>query len=120
MVKPLGRQLKSLSVFAGATIMGDGKVVLILDVMGLALNVRNRRSGGKAARSQAGPPRNCPRKQAGENLLLFQLGDESRWAVELSNVTRLEEFDAAEIEREGARAGGPIPRAKSCPLMSAS
>ena len=35
-VKPLGKQLKGLTCFAGATIMGDGKVALILDVLGLA------------------------------------------------------------------------------------
>ncbi len=35
-VKPLGKQLKNLSCFAGATIMGDGHVALILDVLGLA------------------------------------------------------------------------------------
>ena len=35
-VKPLSQQLKGIPVFAGATIMGDGKVALILDVLGLA------------------------------------------------------------------------------------
>ena len=35
-VKPLSKQLKGTKVFAGATIMGDGKVALILDVVGLA------------------------------------------------------------------------------------
>jgi two-component system chemotaxis sensor kinase CheA len=35
-VKPLGKQLQSLSLFAGATIMGDGKVSLIIDVVSLA------------------------------------------------------------------------------------
>ena len=35
-VKPLQKQLKGISTFAGATIMGDGKVALILDVLGLA------------------------------------------------------------------------------------
>ncbi len=35
-VKPLGKQLKGISCFAGATIMGDGKVALILDILGLA------------------------------------------------------------------------------------
>jgi len=35
-VKPIGRQLKSLGMYAGATIMGDGRVALILDVTGLA------------------------------------------------------------------------------------
>ncbi|MCK5930241.1 MAG: chemotaxis protein CheA, partial [Nocardioides sp.] len=35
-VKPIGRQLKSLPTYAGATIMGDGRVALILDVGGIA------------------------------------------------------------------------------------
>src|SRR5581483_12514468 len=35
-VKPLWRHLKSLACFAGATVMGDGRVALILDVFGLA------------------------------------------------------------------------------------
>jgi two-component system chemotaxis sensor kinase CheA len=34
-VKPLGKQLKGLSCYAGATIMGDGRVALILDVLGI-------------------------------------------------------------------------------------
>ena len=35
-VKPLGKQLRTLNCFAGATIMGDGKIALILDVQGIA------------------------------------------------------------------------------------
>ena len=35
-VKPLQKQLKGISVFAGAAIMGDGRVALVLDVLGLA------------------------------------------------------------------------------------
>jgi two-component system chemotaxis sensor kinase CheA len=31
-VKPLGQHLKGITAFAGATIMGDGRVALILDV----------------------------------------------------------------------------------------
>jgi two-component system chemotaxis sensor kinase CheA len=98
-VKPLGRLLKSLPVFAGATIMGDGCVVLILDVLGLAQSVRlaeitekRQLTSATAAKEEA---------QAGENLLVFQLGDDGRWAIALSEVTRLEEFSAYEIEREG-------------------
>jgi two-component system chemotaxis sensor kinase CheA len=34
-VKPLQKALKGVGVFAGATIMGDGRVALILDVQGL-------------------------------------------------------------------------------------
>src|SRR5262249_3500452 len=35
-VKPLWKHLKGIACFAGATVMGDGKVALILDVFGLA------------------------------------------------------------------------------------
>src|SRR5205823_5961101 len=35
-VKPFGRQLKGIEAFAGATILGDGRVALILDVRGIA------------------------------------------------------------------------------------
>ena len=35
-VKPLGAALGSLSLFAGAAVMGDGRIALILDVLGLA------------------------------------------------------------------------------------
>ena len=44
-VKPLSKQLKSINTYAGATIMGDGKVALILDVHGPgAVRQRRRRS----------------------------------------------------------------------------
>ena len=35
-IKPLGRQLRGLACFAGAAILGDGRVALILDVAGVA------------------------------------------------------------------------------------
>jgi two-component system chemotaxis sensor kinase CheA len=35
-VKPLGKPFKNIPLFAGATIMGDGRVALILDVHGIA------------------------------------------------------------------------------------
>ena len=39
-VKPLDRRLKRLAAFSGATILGDGRVALILDVIGLAEQAR--------------------------------------------------------------------------------
>ena len=56
-VKPLGKQLKGIPTFAGATIMGDGQVALILDVLGLAQRanvvseVRDRSRGGEDRRN---------------------------------------------------------------------
>ncbi len=59
-VKPLGKQFKGVSAFAGATIMGDGRVALIVDVPGAAqisgvLNFRDQTRADKqeaAARSR--------------------------------------------------------------------
>ncbi len=50
-VKPMGKQLKGLPAFAGATIMGDGRVALILDVFGLAQRAgfRTRETAALAA-----------------------------------------------------------------------
>ncbi|MBK6697846.1 MAG: chemotaxis protein CheW [Myxococcales bacterium] len=101
-VKPLGKELKGLNVFAGATIMGDGRVALILDVVGLAQRVSLGSSGrertlGEAARTEG-------RSDDRQTLLLFRTGTEGNRAVPLSMVARLEEFQRDRVERAGKRA----------------
>jgi two-component system chemotaxis sensor kinase CheA len=98
-VKPLGKQLKGLTEYAGATIMGDGRVALILDVLGIG-----QRSGVLAeSREQA---RVAVEKKAHggieqQRLLLFRAGSFERLAVPLSLVARLEEFPRSSIEFAG-------------------
>ena len=101
-VKPLGKEIKGVAVFAGATIMGDGRVALILDVLGLAqrggvvTGVRDRAHNETATQTLS----------EGENrqaLLLFQVDDTSRLALPLSMVARLEEFPRDRVERAGRR-----------------
>jgi two-component system chemotaxis sensor kinase CheA len=46
-IKPLGRYLVNIPGFAGATTLGDGRVVLILDVVGLIENLNKKRIGPK-------------------------------------------------------------------------
>jgi chemosensory pili system protein ChpA (sensor histidine kinase/response regulator) len=41
-VKTLGRQFSEVSGVSGATVLGDGKVVIILDIMALVLNAENQ------------------------------------------------------------------------------
>jgi two-component system chemotaxis sensor kinase CheA len=97
-VKPLGRQLKSIASFAGATIMGDGRVALILDVLGLAQNagvvseVRDRGLAEDAASPVAAAAEDR------QTMLVLGLGDTGRVAVPLALVDRLEEIPAASIE----------------------
>lgn len=100
-VKPLSEQLKAVKAFAGATIMGDGKVSLILDVLGLAeksgvvSDGRDRRYPDKGQE-----PANADRDI--ESLLLFGIG-EGRMALPLSQVERLEEFPRTCLETSAGR-----------------
>jgi two-component system chemotaxis sensor kinase CheA len=100
-VKPLSKQLKGISSFAGATIMGDGKVALILDTHGLAEHAslagesRGHATGAAKDRSEEAQQR--------ESWLLFRVGDRGKLAVPLSMVSRLEEFDPKAIEISGNR-----------------
>ncbi len=98
-VKPLGKQLKSLSCFAGATIMGDGKVALILDVHGIAQKTHMSKAQEKAilADQNSIPESSEPPQQ----LLVFQGPDCRRMAIHLSRVSRLEEFPRHLLERVG-------------------
>jgi two-component system chemotaxis sensor kinase CheA len=99
-VKPLGKQLKGLSWYAGATIMGDGKVALILDVLGLGLKSGVLSELRDSARAEAHQSESESDRQT---LLLFRSGRYERLAVPLSLVARLEEFPRAKIEHASGK-----------------
>ena len=114
-VKPLGKQLKGLTVYAGATIMGDGRVALILDVLGIG-----QRSGVLAESRDQARAAAEQKTQSGieqQRLLLFRAGSFERLAVPLSLVARLEEFPQSSIEHAG---GGQVVqyRNRILPLVS--
>lgn len=98
-VKPLGSELKGLSVYAGATIMGDGTVALILDVIGLA----QRAQVLNEIRGHGTQHQDQNEAQVGERktLLLFGIGRTGRLAMPLEMVARLEEFEAERVEKAG-------------------
>jgi two-component system chemotaxis sensor kinase CheA len=100
-VKPLGKQLK-IKTFAGASIMGDGKIALILDVMGLAqrANVVNEAHDHESADMFFGAVTAEKDKQT---FLLFTGPDNAHMAVPLDTLARLEEFPASQVERSGTR-----------------
>jgi two-component system chemotaxis sensor kinase CheA len=99
-VKPLQKQLKGISVFAGATIMGDGKVALILDVVGLAQKARVV-SGVRERPLTEKPASVVETPGDRQTVLLFAAHDGSRMAIPLSMVARLEEFPRSALERVG-------------------
>jgi len=98
-VKALNTRFKDIGLYAGATILGDGKVGLILDVSSLArrshLTADAEKQNLASARANAG-------SGTGERLLVTAVG-ERRVAIPLDTVTRLEEFPRARIEHAGSR-----------------
>jgi len=103
-VKPLGKHLKGLVVFAGATIMGDGRVALILDVFGLAQHANAVSLSTESKKTEAAAVNSSPAENAArQTLLIFSLGTAQRLAMPLSSVGRLENFPSSRIEKEGAR-----------------
>lgn len=99
-VKPLGKQLKGVGAFAGATIMGDGRVALILDVLVIAQKaavISETRVRGQAEAVESGHAQGDEKQM----LLLFRLGEDRRMAIPLSAVARLEEFPRGTVERAG-------------------
>jgi two-component system chemotaxis sensor kinase CheA len=95
-VKPLGKRLKGLSSYLGATIMGDGRVALILDVQGLARLagiVSQSRDNRKHDGGQGEPT-----SEVQQAFLVFRAGRFQRLAVPLTLVARLEQFPRASVE----------------------
>ena len=96
-VKPLARQLKGITCFAGAAIMGDGRVALILDVFGLAQRARvlgeNGLHANPATQARAG-------HDDAQSVLVLEIAG-ARAALPLSAIARLEEFSRSEIELSG-------------------
>ncbi len=98
-VKPLSKQLRGLSCYAGATIMGDGRVALILDVLGFAHH--SKIISDSLDHTTVSDKHASSDDAARQALLLFRSGDGERMAIPLSIVARLEEFARSSLERAG-------------------
>ena len=114
-VKPVGRHLKKCTAYAGATIMGDGKVALILDISNLAQMAELSavaeagRNAARAAEEEAAAAR--ADKVA---LLTFKNNEKEHFAAPLSIVERIERIKTSDIEQIGDRKvvqyrGGSLP-----------
>ncbi|MET0594165.1 MAG: chemotaxis protein CheW, partial [Polyangiaceae bacterium] len=96
-VKPLGNSLTKLPYFAGATIMGDGRVALSLDVSGIAHRANVAGESVERTIKEIGP-RTSVAPKAVESVLVFGLRGGLRMGMPLPLVSRLEEIDPATIE----------------------
>jgi two-component system, chemotaxis family, sensor kinase CheA len=94
-VKPLSKQLKSLTMFAGATVLGDGNVSLILDIAGLAEHAGIQ---PQAQIASVAPEIELSDRQ----LILIVTGPQNlRMGIRLTHATRLEMVPSARIDQVG-------------------
>ncbi len=100
-VKPLGKHLKHIHAFAGTTLMGDGRVALILDVVGLtsALKLRGEESLKQAQLLEE----KAKMDEERQFLLLFTVAPQEFFAIPLALVNRLDKINATDIEYVGGR-----------------
>lgn len=115
-VKPLASVLRAIPVFSGATLLGDGSVVLIIDPNGLS-----ERAGDMPARAQKAIDEAAvwSEAEAAEmvSLLIVRVGAGALKAVELSRITRLEQVPATAIQTIGDRAAVDY-RGKLMPVLT--
>jgi two-component system chemotaxis sensor kinase CheA len=115
-VKPLGKHLVDCSGFAGATIMGDGRVALILDVASIGVSC-GLKSGINQKELHEMPPAEGARGTEAEtsrSYLFFSNSETERFAVPLNLVDRIEKIEANRIETIGGNRvlknrGGTLP-----------
>jgi two-component system chemotaxis sensor kinase CheA len=96
-VKPVAPVLRELNVFSGNTILGDGSVVMILDLNGL-MSAKGAVSGDQAAHAVHAAS-NVAAHDDRTALLVFRAGGETRKAVPLARVARLEQLATESFER---------------------
>lgn len=93
--KPIAAAVKNIGLYAGATLLGDGSVALILDVPAVArraLDLDLQEAVQNAASSQAAAATTEP-------MLIVAVGEGRQVAMPLGAVTRLERLPASIIEQ---------------------
>jgi two-component system chemotaxis sensor kinase CheA len=104
-IKPLGRHLQQCKGYAGATIMGDGRIALILDVSNLAriANLTSLDGSDRAAEVASAAEEAIKLKKDKQALLIFRSSESEQFGVPLNQVERIEKIKLSDIEELGGK-----------------
>lgn len=97
-VKPLGRHLRSVPLYSGATILGQGEIAMILDPSSM---VQGRITATHLALGSTKPAEVALSDANTQRVLIFQESDGEYLAIHLTRVMRVESISADDIERIG-------------------
>jgi two-component system chemotaxis sensor kinase CheA len=111
-VKPLGRHMQDCRCLAGATILGDGRVALILDVMGIASHTQLVLPDEDEVQSEFDSALAAANET--QLMLLFTNDPKEQFGVPMSAITRLERILRDQIDSVGGQEvlqyrGGSLP-----------
>lgn len=97
-VKPLPKFLKAISIYSGATVLGDGKVAFIMDVLGIS----QKHFGAESSEGEQVFTDDTFRSEEElREFVLVGLSSSSRHAIALTSVSRMEEIKSSAIELSG-------------------
>jgi two-component system chemotaxis sensor kinase CheA len=102
-VKPMSSKLRSIMMFSGNTILGDGSVIMIIDPNGIVQALGGTVATQLAAADALAQPSKPVTHETTTSLLVFRAGSSQPKAVPLALITRLEEIDARTIELSNGR-----------------
>lgn len=102
-VEPLSEYLKHLKSFAGATILGDGNVIMILDAPGIAAFSHLKFDSVKDEELKRNRIKEKKAKEKGKkrSLIVFSNSHDEYFALELKHTSRLEPVQASDIHNTG-------------------
>jgi two-component system, chemotaxis family, sensor kinase CheA len=105
-VKPLSGFLKDCKCFAGATILGDGRVIMILDASGVAVRAGLRFADMQAeeqSRLEEEARKEAAAAAARRSIILFNSARDEYFAVPQEKILRLEQIKLTDIEEVGGK-----------------
>jgi two-component system chemotaxis sensor kinase CheA len=96
-VKPLGSHLRNCKCYAGATIQGDGRVALILDVVGISAQMKLNMVADKVKAQMLQTKDEKAGLEDSQSLLIVMNGPGEQMAIPLGLVSRIERIKNADI-----------------------
>ena len=104
-IKPLGRHLQHCQGYAGATIMGDGRIALILDVANLAAmaQLSTVEDGERENNLSRETAQTTGADSEQRSMLVFHSAEQEQFAIRLDRVERIEKIRRSDIEYLGPK-----------------
>lgn len=101
LVKPLPKHLKNCDCYSGVTILGDGKIAMILEAEGIAAkaNLKFTEESIENLDKEVMAKETAMREQ--QKLLIFQCSGPEMFAIDLSLVSRVDKVKVENIEKIG-------------------